>query len=149
MTVQFQSTHPRRVWPYCYNLAIHYCCFNPHTHEGCDAPWELNKPPTKVSIHTPTKGVTYRDIQLFLKRISFNPHTHEGCDWYSPHSGHHFCCFNPHTHEGCDSMILKINISVRSFNPHTHEGCDSLIASNPHINTPVSIHTPTKGVTTR
>ena len=34
-------------------------CFNPHTHEGCDV---LNSvfitPPMKVSIHTPTKGVT-------------------------------------------------------------------------------------------
>ena len=58
----FQSTHPRRVWRFIIlnkltpiNVSIHtptkgvthgwsnewwyYRCFNPHTHEGCDAYW--------------------------------------------------------------------------------------------------------------
>ena len=100
----FQSTHPRRVWRVAREnvrilsvVSIHTptkgvtpvawwrcslgCCFNPHTHEGCDA----NVPTVRyllqkfqsthprrvwlilgrqdyqwrhVSIHTPTKGVT-------------------------------------------------------------------------------------------
>ena len=32
--------------------------FNPHTHEGCDITWELKYFHKRVSIHTPTKGVT-------------------------------------------------------------------------------------------
>ena len=55
----FQSTHPRRVWLSVVSL-LHVCSsFNPHTHEGCDCIWlDINWPPVKVSIHTPTKGVT-------------------------------------------------------------------------------------------
>ena len=34
-----------------------------------------------------------------------------------------------------------------SFNPHTHEGCD-IILQTVHYFAVVSIHTPTKGVTT-
>ena len=34
-------------------------CFNPHTHEGCDTPDQRQKRLSGVSIHTPTKGVTY------------------------------------------------------------------------------------------
>ena len=32
--------------------------FNPHTHEGCDVLGNLPKSAFRVSIHTPTKGVT-------------------------------------------------------------------------------------------
>ena len=77
----FQSTHPRRVWPYgcCGKLRVlrfnphthegcdrppsspsyHSVSFNPHTHEGCDATSFYDKGNfLRVSIHTPTKGVT-------------------------------------------------------------------------------------------
>ena len=33
-----------------------------------------------VSIHTPTKGVTYYCTISISVENSFNPHTHEGCD---------------------------------------------------------------------
>ena len=56
-------------------------------------------------------------------------------------------CFNPHTHEGCDSLVSFIEeLLVACFNPHTHEGCDYQNVSRPYA-TGVSIHTPTKGVT--
>ena len=98
----FQSTHPRRVWHP--NLAI-LCgvrCFNPHTHAGCDPVNTAAYTRIKVSIHTPTQGVTEqygrdnlipflfqsthpRRVWLMsdfnpLDRASFNPHTHAGCD---------------------------------------------------------------------
>ncbi len=78
---EFQSTHPRRVWLYiqlCLWLWIrfnphthagcdweaedyhqHYYGFNPHTHAGCDTDIWLFHPLYRVSIHTPTQGVTY------------------------------------------------------------------------------------------
>ena len=40
-------------------------CFIPHTHEGCDVTYEYKNPKTKVSIHTPTKGVTL-SLSLWL-----------------------------------------------------------------------------------
>ena len=39
-------------------IGSHRNCFNPHTHEGCDSLLPLSKQQDKVSIHTPTKGVT-------------------------------------------------------------------------------------------
>ena len=80
---QFQSTHPRRVWRLflivrlrlikCFNPHTHEGCdlsrqiwigylasFNPHTHEGCDHSCIQCRVAAQVSIHTPTKGVTFR-----------------------------------------------------------------------------------------
>ena len=101
--IKFQSTHPRRVWLMVIFLFLHRVCFNPHTHEGCDTLLFLYYGMMiLVSIHTPTKGVTFTCF-LF----------HENC-----------VCFNPHTHEGCDKYMFMQDIMVNSFNPHTHEGCD-------------------------
>ena len=98
----FQSTHPRRVWheyssksnaQYSFNPHTHEGCdsnsllslcegqsFNPHTHEGCDSPNHAILDWPTVSIHTPTKGVTYYYCIWYAKPKCFNPHTHEGCD---------------------------------------------------------------------
>ena len=151
---------------YCYSW-YHNCCFNPHTHEGCDNIFlgflQSNRgfnPHTHegcdgkdvvitdasvVSIHTPTKGVTYDDIRKYIARLSFNPHTHEGCDptllfevgksgFQSTHPRRVWLAlvailrllasFNPHTHEGCDLVLRSLYKNHSSFNPHTHEGCD-------------------------
>ena len=78
-------------------------------------------------------------------------------------------CFNPHTHEGCDLDFVRFLSVITGFNPHTHEGCDSregdVIAHEIKFQSThprrvwlrsgqpaggrcsVSIHTPTKGVT--
>ena len=138
--LQFQSTHPRRVWQIKRTEDIPKPCgFNPHTHAGCDPGQETEPRYPRVSIHTPTQGVTavtYDDI--FPKR--FNPHTHAGCDpasfWLQ--CNHH--SFNPHTHAGCDNISHQLIYFSYSFNPHTHAGCDgsSLLAFssagsfNPH-----------------
>ena len=60
--------------------------FNPHTHEGCDAFSLPFGQCQKVSIHTPTKGVTYCSDDNWQNDCCFNPHTHEGCDFL-------FVCF--------------------------------------------------------
>ena len=120
----FQSTHPRRVWrlviasswlSLSFNPHTHEGCdilmvlysttilsFNPHTHEGCDASLlnEINL--SYVSIHTPTKGVTYCCTPIKSWETGFNPHTHEGCDAHILQARLLIRCFNPHTHEGCD-----------------------------------------------
>ena len=54
----FQSTHPRRVWLNHLTTITIAKCFNPHTHAGCDTDKTTNSIHTKVSIHTPTQGVT-------------------------------------------------------------------------------------------
>ena len=58
MNVQFQSTHPRRVWPWFSKIWVISHCFNPHTHAGCDHQNKVNLRMMRVSIHTPTQGVT-------------------------------------------------------------------------------------------
>ena len=77
----FQSTHLREVWPSLIAVSIPVTCFNPHTYERCDTsatgkPVAISSfnPHTYercdyilphtfliwyVSIHTPTRGVTY------------------------------------------------------------------------------------------
>ena len=165
---EFQSTHPRRVWPI--NLGIH-----PHS---CD-----------VSIHTPTQGVTVLLIVVIwlikfqsthprrvwrciiivrLTSTSFNPHTHAGCDGVTAVYKDAAIGFNPHTHAGCDwcsgFTVNPDSVSIHTptqgvtqhqyplwlivccFNPHTHAGCDSDIIDLYGLYC-VSIHTPTQGVT--
>ena len=56
--IEFQSTHPRRVWHMTLFEALKFNSFNPHTHAGCDC----------------TSAEPSRTM------ICFNPHTHAGCD---------------------------------------------------------------------
>ena len=105
-----------------------------------------------VSIHTPTKGVTFYCTLNNAQRFCFNPHTHEGCDVNSTRPLISKDSFNPHTHEGCDLRLLAcgwlVVVSIHtptkgvtsppfrfdevifSFNPHTHEGCDPFSPAN-------------------
>ena len=54
--------------------------FNPHTHAGCDQGTVPFDREIKVSIHTPTQGVTTSRNRVSPALESFNPHTHAGCD---------------------------------------------------------------------
>ena len=121
----------------------------------------------QVSIHTPTKSVTYVAIKIYP--YGKFQSTHPRRVWLRCGSvPRWFACFNPHTHEGCDCIQTIAWHMNLSFNPHTHEGCDRYprkwtCAFNVSIHTPtkgvthillalhdvsrVSIHTPTKGVT--
>ena len=167
----FQSTHPRRVW-LIYTLYINtiYLCFNPHTHEGCDILLLEDTERKAVSIHTPTKGVTGVKVPLRYSWFRFNPHTHEGCDlqpficniigmlFQSTHPRRvwqtdaakmsSWATFqSTHPRRVWPRLCSRKAHRYRSFNPHTHEGCDGYVC--PCIDDQfVSIHTPTKGVTT-
>ena len=78
----FQSTHPRRVWPFALTFTTNILEVSIHTPTKgvtlgyLPADWNL-----AVSIHTPTKGVTEWVHAPSVPRMSFNPHTHEGCDF--------------------------------------------------------------------
>ena len=128
------------------NVSEYY--FNPHSHEGSDRrikkrrnDWKISiHTPTKgvtstrpttesstiISIHTPTKGVTLPRHWLRWNQTDFNPHSHEGSDVWR---GAYICFyiyFNPHSHEGSDCIRQRrLRRSVFNFNPHSHEGSDS------------------------
>ena len=136
----FQSTHPRRVWQNIKASLSSLTSFNPHTHEGCDTNYVYKLSNWVVSIHTPTKGVTWCSIVTAGWLRCFNPHTHEGCDCTTDKEIFLKAGFNPHTHEGCDLTFWIMLLQLSSFNPHTHEGCDltfwimllQLSSFNPH-----------------
>ena len=98
--------------------------FNPHTHAGCDPVNTAAYTRIKVSIHTPTQGVTSRFVQRNISSVGFNPHTHAGCD----------------TNKTTNSIHTKVSI-------HTPTQGVTLFSTNGITYTLVSIHTPTQGVT--
>ena len=145
-----------------------------------------------ISIHTPTKGVTWKrfsngDLLLWFQSTlpqrewrkrtiyigwggsDFNPHSHKGSDDCCVVSAPCFLHFNPHSHKGSDNpeiFLLLRPFTFQStlpqrewrqshrnldhgfyFNPHSHKGSD-LICFNFSMLSKISIHTPTKGVTT-
>ena len=54
----FQSTHLHEVWPSPTTTPTGQSCFNPHTYMRCDVSAGYDVIILKVSIHTPTWGVT-------------------------------------------------------------------------------------------
>ena len=144
---EFQSTHPRRVWQRLQYISTDDCMFQ-STHPrrvwlrlGCahgDEDMFQSTHPRRVwllplhsiavirrvSIHTPTKGVTVED-RVNSSRVKFQS-THPRRVWlYLSMVLLLFLSFNPHTHEGCDSPCFCLRRKSTSFNPHTHEGCDA------------------------
>ena len=120
--------------------------FNPHTHEGCDSHGTLSSSSLFVSIHTPTKGVTFEKwVSAIHQRVSIHTPT-KGVTGKVLTLCMMLVCFNPHTHEGCDLVATRRQLAKKCFNPHTHEGCDYLVTYLQVVML-VSIHTPTKGVT--
>ena len=114
------------LWPFCRNL--HRQSFNPHTHAGCDLHLCPFFPLQKVSIHTPTQGVTIKiRYSCIPKRFQS---THPRRVWHVPHLTLSFLsCFNPHTHAGCDCGRVTCFMIDDCFNPHTHAGCDFIVMS--------------------
>ena len=78
---QFQSTHPRRVWPSSFSISLCVIIVSIHTPtQGVTAVGYFDLISSKVSIHTPTQGVTTVLLCLLFSIPGFNPHTHAGCD---------------------------------------------------------------------
>ena len=158
---QFQSTHPRRVWPFCtFAMCSEYVSIHTPT-QGVTIPCPVWRGCIIVSIHTPTQGVT--TILSIMPRLILFQSTHPRRVWLKGGLEHEReLRFNPHTHAGCDISVLpwytSINVSIHtptqgvtwrcvqfstfvwSFNPHTHAGCDLwlsliicwLLCFNPH-----------------
>ena len=144
-------------------------CFNPHTHAGCDHFSQIVQSECfKVSIHTPTQGVT-PNFSLINDKKGFNPHTHAGCDW-STKGWEYFKTVSIHTptqgvtqvssygnvrslvsiHTPTQGVTIgngRLFYATNSFNPHTHAGCDCCQHKVSIAYGYVSIHTPTQGVT--
>ena len=99
----FQSTHPHGVRHYAKYTKRHNLSFNPRTHTGCDTGdfrepkrmyWFQSTHPhgvrlsrqskavfrSRVSIHAPTRGATFKPSGANAGRLRFNPRTHTGCD---------------------------------------------------------------------
>ena len=123
---EFQSTHPRRVWRSVGVDMLHLPSFNPHTHEGCDRLECYCTSPAEVSIHTPTKGVTY---SFFCFSANF---------WVSIHT----------PTKGVTELFLVWQITSNVSIHTPTKGVTSLNISSAQMGA-VSIHTPTKGVTAK
>ena len=113
----------------------------------CDQYNEAHNLSIKVSIHTPTWGVTY---VLFLWHTSVwsfqSTHLHEV--WPSEASSARFVLsFNPHTYMRCDDIIESIRINLK-VSIHTPTWGVTLHLLHTSVMSHVSIHTPTWGVTT-
>ena len=143
----FQSTHPRRVWRLTMRELRNLRSFNPHTHAGCDnrnIPERAGKvfqsthprrvwlcgcvvviDSIKVSIHTPTQGVTMFIIKTGIE-YEFQS-THPRRVWLD----FRWCLVlsiyvSIHTPtQGVTVPVVCLLYGIRSFNPHTHAGCDT------------------------
>ena len=121
--------------------------FNPHSHEGSDRSGRSCTFGQKISIHTPTKGVTYHLSPLLSPTYNFNPHSHEGSDDLGPEWLDRYVRISIHTPTKGVTVEKKLDVLVNSnFNPHSHEGSDRKRIKG-QTNDGISIHTPTKGVT--
>ena len=98
--------------------------FNPHTHEGCDYTFCWCVCFLAVSIHTPTKGVTYKHL-LDLNIQQFQS-THPRRVWLDA------------------SVSLQRSQEFQSTHPRR---VWRIMQEQNRFNADVSIHTPTKGVT--
>ena len=79
----------------------------------------------EISIHTPTKGVTFSSV--FKNLITF---------------------ISIHTPtKGVTEKKTEDAGEIQDFNPHSHEGSDNQTKLKLKLTHSISIHTPTKGVT--
>ena len=167
---KFQSTHLHEVWPLLLILAERYRFVSIHTPTwGVTSANSYLWCGSMVSIHTPTWGVTGGHSECLSGYFGFNPHTYMRCDqanlaikaqnlvfqsthlhevWPSAVPIWSDCfCFNPHTYMRCDIQGVYPNGSSPQFqSTHLHEVW-LIIGLCPPFHQPVSIHTPTWGVT--
>ncbi len=131
----FQSTLPRREWQSTNRIAERMEYFNPHSREGSDVGWWDCQDWSRISIHTPAKGVTLLRSRNAIDVLHFNPHSREGSD------------ISIHTPAKGVTLLRSRNaIDVLHFNPHSREGSDRSDSVTNRLKI-ISIHTPAKGVT--
>ena len=121
--------------------------FNPHSHEGSDQLLHNKDRLLKISIHTPTKGVTtpYTVFNILIK-ISIHTPTKGVTNVYPGSRKYSYISIHTPT-KGVTRLSLSDILHRLYFNPHSHEGSDAFVAIQLICTTVISIHTPTKGVT--
>ena len=103
----FQSTLPRREWLKFYDVKAKANEISIHTPtKGVTFRCIVLHTIFVISIHTPTKGVTKWSTHVSIKNNDFNPHSHEGSDCFNAGLIVHSCYFNPHSHEGSDHSLM-------------------------------------------
>ena len=104
-TRQFQSTHSRRVRPTAnYTSGTNIGFQSTHSRRVRHVSVSIFACAMEVSIHALTKSAT----KLVMYSSSVSP------------------CFNPRTHEECDLLVVGEFKGIESFNPRTHEECDCI-----------------------
>ena len=124
----FQSTHLHEVWLRCwyppswaswsFNPHTYMRCdlfawiwgmvetsFNPHTYMRCDNRGKTVCWYDRVSIHTPTWGVTANSMNYKINQMFQSTHLHEVWPIWITEVSNDFQSFNPHTYMRCDSMF--------------------------------------------
>ena len=148
MSRLFQSTHLHEVWQIIQmgmdsvlKVSIHTPTWGVTCLNCCGGNIPI------VSIHTPTWGVTIPNIirQLFFQ--SFNPHTYMRCDYgVSEDIDISYVFQSTHLHEVWLIYIMTLSIEWKFQSTHLHEVWH--IYQRFHdLRQRVSIHTPTWGVT--
>ena len=121
----FQSTHPQRVRRIRKFAPIHFKCFNPRTHKGCDSVNLMSLPDRRVSIHAPTKGATTTLSTHTIEIIHVSIH--------APTKGA----------TNADVQLCKVvPVSI-----HAPTKGATQCSQQQRIDSTVSIHAPTKGAT--
>ena len=119
--------------------------FNPHTYMRCDTAAGVTITQAKVSIHTPTWGVTTWQAHQ-VRTFCFNPHTYMRCDFRQQRVGRewkvsiHTPTWGVTDDPGRMNAVIDVSIHTPTWGV-TEQGL-----KNSERRT-VSIHTPTWGVT--
>ena len=169
--ILFQSTLPRREWPY-------YCCwypnrgkfqstlphrewlrsskpdfvqtcyFNPHSHAGSDINFEpVNHVYGRFQSTLPRREWPIISLVLLFMVFNFNPHSHAGSDVKNGNFEDADKLFQS-TLPRREWLFYFWKILRRNhFNPHSHAGSDNHRFKMIVLKEFISIHTPTQGVT--
>ncbi len=98
--------------------------FNPHSHAGSDERDDVNIYTPRISIHTPTQGVTvgYYERQ---KVYAISIHTPTQGVTISIRPPFNDSCISIHTPtQGVTEIYLCVGNRTADFNPHSHAGSD-------------------------
>ena len=145
---KFQSTLPRREWQGGKARCGQFVAISIHTPtKGVTYGASGREIIKKISIHTPTKGVT---VPGALLRHGFRISIHTPTKGVTI-TGDYFCMilrnFNPHSHEGSDIDALTGLTDMLEFQSTLPRREWPVGIHCPAGTVTISIHTPTKGVT--
>ena len=129
LSSRFQSTHPRRVWQDCSHFAPVNQRVSIHTPtKGVTTNYPKQYKKYKVSIHTPTKGVTLSSPPIKIEvRVSIHTPTKGVTSILVDFLTAVVVSIHTPT-KGVTYDYKGYRWQYASFNPHTHEGCDCIFS---------------------